>query len=215
MAIGGIGTYAFEATRMLALDGYEIEVFAAGKRGEEPASEYGVIVHRLDVTTRKEFKKAVIPIFAERNRQRPFNVLESPEYGAEGAGIKAAFPHIPLVVKLHTPTYLTARVSCNKATLLQKIRFLLGALRRGRWKSLQPGKYNFQQDDERKFTASAEEVAAPSQAIGKIVGNEWKLDGNKIHSFPYPYQPDAKLLNLPLPKSSKTLGFTKGSPIAP
>ncbi|MDB4754598.1 glycogen/starch synthase, partial [Akkermansiaceae bacterium] len=52
IAIGGIGTYAWEAATMLAQGGHKVEVFSAGKKGPEPAEEFGIKVHRFDADDR-------------------------------------------------------------------------------------------------------------------------------------------------------------------
>ncbi len=207
VAIGGIGTYAYEAARMLALAGHEVEVFAAGGVGEEPVAEFGVWVHRFDVKNRQELSKAVVPVFAKRHREKPFDVLESPEIGAEGAGIKAAFPDLPLVVKLHTPSYLVGKVGYEQPTLIEHLRFTLGGLRRGRWAKRSSPSYNVELDPECLFTRSADEIAAPSRAIGGVLTHDWHLNSSKVSTFAYPFSPEPSLLALPLPSQGKVIGF--------
>ena len=207
VAIGGIGAYAYEASRMLALAGHDVEVFAAGGVGEEPAAEFGVRVHRFDVKNRLELSKAVVPVFSERHREQPFDVMESPEIGAEGTGIKAAFPDLPFVVKLHTPSYLVGKVGYEQPTLIEHLRFTLGGLRRGRWATRRSPAYNAELDYECLFTRSADEIAAPSKAIGEIVGRDWKLDSSKVSQYPLPFRPSEALLELPYPSAGKVIGF--------
>ena len=207
VAIGGIGAYAWEAAKMLAAAGCEVEVFAAGKTGDEPAKDFGVMVHRFDVNDRASLRKAVLPCFAERHCQCPFDVFESPEIGAEGAEVAMAFPEIASVVKLHTPTYLVSEIGYETPSLLERMRFFLGALRRGRPASLKKRAYDANDDLECRFTRLADEVAAPSRAIGERVGADWSLDSDRISNYSLPFQPAAALLDLPLPTSARTVGY--------
>ena len=207
VAIGGIGTYAWEAAKMFVAGGCEVEVFAAGEKGDEPASEYEVMVHRFDVNDRASLREAVLPCFAERHRHNPFDVIESPEIAAEGAEAAAAFSEIAIVVKLHTPSYLVGEVGYEAPGLMERVRFSLGALRRGHWARLKQRAYDANADLECNFTRSADEVAAPSRAIGEKVGADWSLASDRISNFPLPFRPAAALLDLPLPTSAKIIGF--------
>ena len=207
VAIGGIGTYAWEAAKMLASGGCDVEVFAAGETGDEPASKFGVRVHRFDVKDRAALRAAIRPCFAKRHQQNPFDLLESPEIGAEGAEVAAAFPEIATVVKLHTPTYLVGEIGYEAPGLMKRMRFSLGALRRGRLAKLKQKRYDADADLECCFARQAHEVAAPSIAIGERVGKDWSLASTRIKTYPYPFAPSPKLLELPLPTNVQTVGF--------
>lgn len=207
VGVGGIGAYSFEAARMLAGGGYDVEVFAAGPAGDEPAQDFGVRVHRVDVVDRKSFREAIVPIFAERHGSRPFDVLESPEYGAEGLFVSRHFPEVAVVVKLHTPSYLVERLSREKINWIGKTRFFLGGLRRGRWARITESAYDRNSDLECSFTLSADLVVAPSRSIGEIVADDWELDRRKICCIPYPYRPQGELLSLPVAEGFGTIGF--------
>ena len=207
VAIGGIGTYAWEAARMLAAAGMSVEVFAAGRSGSEPAEEFGIRVHRYGAKDRAEFREGILPLFRARHRERPFDLIESPEIGAEGAQLAASFPELAVVAKLHTPTYLVGVIGRDRLSRLDRLRFRLGALRRGRWGGLKLAPYNREQDAEWQFTRNADDIAAPSQAIANRLINDWDLDPSRISVFPYPFEPDPALLNLSVPSSLGTVGF--------
>ena len=207
VAIGGIGTYAWEVARMLASDGVEVEVFSAGSSGHEPASTYGIRVHRSQHTDRRTFRDSVLPLFAERQAESPFDLLESPEIGAEGARISEAFQGLAVVTKLHTPSYLLGEIGYEPPTLRDHLRFRLGALRRGRWAGLKSTSYIRDQDPEWVFTRNADEIAAPSQAIADRLIADWDLEPERVSVFPLPFRPDPALVNLPVPKTLGTVGF--------
>lgn len=207
VAIGGIGTYAWQASLMMRAAGWDVEVFAAGETGKEPAAAYGINVHRFRATDRDEFRNLIVDAFRQRNRARAFDVLESPEIGAEGSAIAEAFPRLPVVVKLHTPTYLVSEIGYEPPTLAQQARFSLGALARGKWATLKDPSYVPELDMECRFTRSADEVAAPSHAIGDRLIKDWSLDSGRVSFFPLPLAPEPALLNLKLPESINTFGF--------
>jgi glycogen(starch) synthase len=207
VAIGGIGAYAWEAARMMAGSGWDVEVFAAGTAGAEPAEEFGVTVHRVVAADRAEFRAAIREPFAARHRARPFDVLESPEIGAEGWAVAERFPEIARVVKLHTPTYLVGKIGYEVPTFLQQARFFGGALRRGRLGWIKKPAYDRDSDLEYRFTRAADVVAAPSRAIRDRVGVDWSLASDSSLHFPYPYRPSAELLGLPVTTGVRSIGF--------
>ena len=207
VAIGGIGSYVWEAARMMAESGFSVEVFAAGIPGEEPANAFGVVVHRIDAKHRAAFRELVLPVFAERHSKTPFDLIESPEIGAEGARIVDAFPELAVVSKLHTPSYLVGVIGHEPPTLVERLRFRLGALRRARWAGLTQVPYCREQDPEWLFTRSVDDIAAPSQAIADRLIADWHLDTQRISVFPYPFRPDPALLELPISYQLRTIGF--------
>ena len=207
VAIGGIGTYVWEASRMLAQAGVSVEVFAAGTPGPEPAEAFGVLVHRMPCTDRYAFRNLVLPLFAAWHQEQPFDLIESPEISAEGSCIAERFPELAVVVKLHTPSYLCGVIGHDPPTLLDRARFRLGALRRGRWQGLPVQPYIKEGDPEYHFTQQAHGIDAPSQAIADRLKADWDLDDQRISVFPYPFSPQPDFLALPVPHQIKTLGF--------
>ena len=207
VAIGGIGTYTWHASRMLASRGCEVEVFSAGDVREEPAVDFGVKVHRFRTASRREFAAAVVQKFIERHRESPFDVLESPDIGGEGSEICRALPALPCVVKLHTPSYLVQEVGFERPNLWERLRFSLGAVRRGRWASLQRQAYCRDTDLEYHFARGADEVGAPTRAIANRLVNDWNLDRSRISTYPLPFRPEPRALRLPTPKQVRVVGF--------
>ena len=192
---------------MLAAGGVEVEVFSAGPPGHEPASTFGIRVHRIQPPDRSTFRNSLVPVFAARHAESPFDLIESPEIGAEGAQIAATFPELAVISKLHTPSYLVSVIGREPPTLPERLRFRLGALCRGRWEGLKPQPYLREQDLEWQFTRGADGIDAPSQAIGDRLSAEWDLPSERVSVFPLPFQPDPALLSLPLPSQARTIGF--------
>ncbi len=196
-AYGGIATYAHQAATMLADRGHQVEVFAGSRHCAGTEVEGTVVVHRIRVSQKIEFIRSVVPIFLERHRAIQFEVLEGPEYGADAAAIAQAVPDLPLVVKLHTPRELVAAYE-GQPSLPGQIRTRLGALRRG----IHPLR-----DLERTHTIEADEVAAPSWALGKDLMQRWGLDPERVHQYPLPFTPNPKLLEIPLHTSTQRVTF--------
>lgn len=207
VAIGGIGTYAWEASRMLAAAGFDVEVISAGEPCNEPASAHGVSVHRIPASCRTVFRELALPLFAELHKVKPFDLIESPEIGAEGSLIASSFPEVAVVSKLHTPSYLLAEICHSHPRLLDRLRFRLGALRRGRWQGLARHTYNRDDDPEWQFTHKADGIDAPSQAIADRLRSDWDLSADRLAVYPLPFQPDPAFLSLPLPTEPRTIGF--------
>lgn len=199
-AAGGIATYVKQAASMLASRGHDVEVFTAGRGGGGTETEDGVQVHRLqdpagDGDGTADFAARIAPVFAARHRAAAFDVLEGPEYRAEAREAVRLAPDIPLVVKLHTPSYLLR--SMNTALYSPARRTLSAAkslLRRER-----PFyDYRPEEDPERTHCLDADEVAAPSQAIADLVAEKWGLDTAKLSVYPLSYVPAEALLRVPL-----------------
>ncbi|NJN49074.1 MAG: glycosyltransferase family 4 protein [Alkalinema sp. RL_2_19] len=143
-AIGGIATYVRQAAQMLAQRGHTVEVFAASstRAGCETESRYRHLkIHRIQLTDRTQFAQAIAPVFAQRHQLLHFDVLEGPDCGADAAVITTEFPDLPLVLKLHTPSYILRRVGHTPLTGLAKARFCLGALRGGNGQQLPRCRY--------------------------------------------------------------------------
>ncbi len=208
-AYGGIATYVKQAASVLSIRGHQVEVFTASKIRSGTENENGILVHRIqdagaegDGTS--DFAARIAPVFAQRHDAVAFDVLEGLEYRAEARAAIQLVPDIPLVVKLHTPSYLLR--SMNTA-LYGPVRRTLSAaksvLRRERpFYDYKPG-----EDIERLHCLDADEVAAPSQSIGEIVAKDWCLDTHKVSVFPLFYVPEERLLQVPIETQTDTVNY--------
>lgn len=208
VAIGGIGTYVWNASHMLAGSGAHVIVFSAGHEDGIENPHPHIEVRRVAVKDRAAFPQAIVPHLLSAHARRAFDIIEAPEIGPEGGPAFAALPTVARVVKLHTASFLVGRFGYSPPSQLQRLRFLAGALRRGRWATLRPPPaYVRENDAEYRAALLADEIAAPSQAIGDILQREWSLDQERISVYPYPYTPSPALLALPLPACVQTVGF--------
>lgn len=205
-AFGGIATYVGQAARMLTQRGHRVEVFTASPTRSGTEQEAGIFVHRVQATCQEDFPAAIAPVFADRHQTVNFDVLEGPDCGGDAAIAVELVPNIPLVLKLHTPHYILYALNDPLQSWQAKARLALGALRRGELPHF-PAPYNPQIDRERLHALRADEIAAPSQAIGNKLIADWGLDAGKVSHVPYPYIPAPELLAIPIATQTQTVTF--------
>lgn len=186
-AYGGIATYVYQAARTLQQRGHQVEVFAGSTTRTSAETENEILVHRINESDGASFVKKVGKTFAERHSLIKFNVLEGTDFNADAREAVHLVPEIPLVVKLHTPSFLARKISRQEPSLS--------------WK------YNPENDVEYIHTLDADEIAAPSQAIADELIKAWKLDPNKVSLVPYPYIPSKELLEIPAENQTNVVTF--------
>ena len=189
---GGIATSVAQTARAMRTRGHDVEVFAGSDRRTETRREDGVLVHRVEVDGRDGFAEAVVGTFAARQRAEAFDLVEGPEYGADARAVRAAFPDLPLVVKLQTPTAVIEAVDREYLSLGRKARRL--AARLARRPSL---RYDPAADVERAHTLEAEGVVAPSAAMRDRLAELWGLEADRVCVAPHPFRPCGELLEVP------------------
>jgi glycogen(starch) synthase len=187
------------AATMMAARGHEVEVFTSSPAASVSLPA-GVVAHAVPAE-RQSFAGAVNSVFARRHAVQPFDVIEGPDYGADAMEVARSFPDLPLVVKLHTPTFVVDELSHGYLTLWRKARFTLGGLRRGQlpkpyWR------YDPACDPERAHALEASEVTAPSQSVLDLVGSRWGLDPSRLAHVPYVFDPPVELLTVPASTST-------------
>lgn len=190
---GGIGTYIGQISKAMSLIGHHVEVFCATKNNFFQSIEYqGYILHLIPCIDRKNFKYDVLPCFDKINKISCFDLVESPEYGADGLMIKKKYKSIPLVVKCHTPQFFLTYYNNWNLNLLAKTRFILGSLKRLKKPKLY-WKYQKTDDIEYQIAQIADSVNSPSKSLAKILSNKW-LDSKDIFVLPYPFEISKEIL---------------------
>jgi len=200
-AMGGIATYMLHAARMLHDRGHHVEVFAASLTQTGTFDDGGVTVHRVRETERFNFPFRIAPLFASRHDSVGFDVIEAPEYFADGAGAIQLVPNIPLVVKLHTPSYILWRTTFGHSRWMMA-RNYFASVRRG---ELPP--WNPHHGRERICALSADEVVAPCKAIGDEVAAAWDLPQWIMAVVPNVYEPSEALLQIDPHTNTQTVTF--------
>ena len=207
-AIGGIATYVHQISNVLSLRGHHVEVFCGSPYRSLSYEEDGIWVHRVQDKRGPAFSDAIGEVFLERHRSIGFEVLEGPEFSACAAGAVNRVPNIPLVARLHTPTFLVKKTNFLELSSVAKLRWVAGALRRGQLPSSFPRlQYDPDCDAERAYTLKADEIATPSQSLGDKLVNAWFLPEEKLSTIPYPYVPSQALLDIPPDTNTNTVTF--------
>lgn len=208
-AVGGIATYVYQASQLMKARGHQVEVFCASY--ERTVSEIweGIPVHRIKSAEplRFEFGKSILPVFLERHTAVRFDLIESPEYSADGLAIKQHCPELALVVKLHTPHYLIRKLSTHYDPVWKKAYYMLAHLLRG--KLVRPyWLYEKKQDDpDYRIIAVADQIHTPSVSLGRIVAKKWKIGSQRILHVPYPFIPKPALLSIPAETSKGVVTY--------
>ena len=187
---GGIGTYTQVLSRGLAELGHRVHVVARGWDAQDTADVDGVVVHRLLVPEPSWRRGArFIPHrFAETREvlawgrrvartvrriaeTERLDVIETPEYRAQGLLASRALPGVPLVVRLHTPSFLARRVSGVS----------VGGSRLDTM---------FSERMEHRLARRASILTAPSRHLAGEVARAWRLDPDVIRVLPNPVEDD-------------------------
>ena len=202
---GGIGTYTRNAARMMAQRGHLVEVFTAGEPAHcvVPGNNLGVHFIR---STREQFSQAVAGCFASRHEELDFDVLEGPEYKTDAAEILRAFPNLPVVVKLHGPSFTIFESNSHYVSLLAKARFFAGGIRRGRMPQ-NPWRYDPACDPERAHAIAADELTANSKTVADRVARVWKWPQSRIVPIPLVFYPPPALLQISPQSDTRTVLF--------
>jgi glycosyltransferase involved in cell wall biosynthesis len=116
---GGIGTYTYFISHALAKKGHEVYVISMSPKVERTYSDGPVLVKRIyhkkwirgafwDQLTYSFNLWRHIPLLIE---QENIDIVECPDYYAEGFFLSKTKSKIPLVVRCHTPTFVNSALS--------------------------------------------------------------------------------------------------------
>ncbi|HEY9852611.1 MAG TPA: glycosyltransferase family 4 protein [Leptolyngbyaceae cyanobacterium] len=194
-AYGGIATYIHQAARMMYQRGHHVEVFTSSSNRCATENEDGIVTHRIDENDRQIFPERIGKIFAERHRAVEFDVIEGPELSGDAREAVRLFPDIPLVVKLHTPSFFIYQLNGYGVPFLTKVRREIGAIRRG-LSDRRYWFYNPKNDIECSHTLDADDITTPCKDLGNRAIEAWGLDAEKVSLVPNPYTPMEKILKI-------------------
>lgn len=206
-AVGGIATYVYQIAMIMQGRGHRVEIFSGSVSRSVSEEIAGIAVHRVLCTDRAAFNEVILPVFEICNTKNKFDIIESPEFSADGLAIKLKYPGLPLIVKLHTPWFLIGQINNTHLSTYKKVRFLLSGLVRGRlyrpfWKMRAK-----EDDPDYLITKTANQVHSPSVSLGDIVSAYWDIERNTIVHMPNPYQPGAELLDIPADSDTNRVTF--------
>lgn len=217
---GGIGTYMGQAVRCLAKAGHQVEVFAASTKREGRFAEGGATVNLVRTASIHDFGDLVLPVFRERHSVVGFDVVESPDYFADGRAIRAAFPELPHVVKMHTPLELLHELAVCPGSLSGARRYhwrqfcaafqnVARCKRPSPWRRFRPDFpiRSHWEDIERENARRADLVVSPSTSLRDWVVERWGIPRERTAVVPYPYEPNENLLACQPGTGGKTVGY--------
>ncbi len=208
---GGIATYMYQIATTLSKIGHHVEVFASSPYRCSTETEDGIIVHRIieeNRQNRRNFSSRIAQVFADRHAQVNFDVLEGAEASAHARGTVQLVPDIPLVIKLHTPTFMISDINYIEPSLTMKVRRYLGAIRKGEMpKPFARLSYDINSDVERLHTLEADEITTPSTALGDKLIEAWGLPKDRVFHIPNPYIPSPELLDIALETYTNRVTF--------
>lgn len=210
-AYGGIATYTYQVAKMLQKRGNHVEVFTCSHCRHGKNVENGIITHRIYVPSKNHrsfFSEKIAPVFKERHNEVRFDVLEGAEADAHTRKAIQLVPDIPLVIKLHTPTFLVDKINYLPPSFIKRTRYYIGALRRGQRPIPYPYlNYDTENDIERLHTLEADEITTPSQALGDKLVKTWNLPEYKVVCIPNPYEVSQTFLSIPPETNTNVVAF--------
>jgi glycosyltransferase involved in cell wall biosynthesis len=183
---GGIGTYSYYHARSLAQLGHRVHVISRCWGEDSSQLTEGVMLHRTAIPeptwrrggsyfvnyrfpeTRQMFfwSRCVARVIRRIQQQEQIDVMESPEYHAQGLLPALGRGYPPLVVKLHTPAYLLHQINGI-------------AVGGSRWDT------TLSQNAELLLTRRAQLITSPSRGLANDVAKHWGLDPSRIMVIPY------------------------------
>ena len=188
---GGIASYMSDVAEMFAAHGHPVTVFCAGPSDEvlDPSDRLRICV--TGTLDKDEFANLIMPAFRREHATTPFDVVEAAEIYGDARRVKHEFPKLALVVKLHTPSFLLHRLDDGGTiSFVKKLRFALGALRRGKLRWLKPdlSVLALREKHEAWCYLHADVVTSPSRSLIGIAEHHWGKRETGIRWLPNPYR---------------------------
>ena len=198
---GGIGTYTMQLVSILASNNFDVHLFAGTDKPSYYEAVKHIHIHRVFFSSPQEFKKNIVSIFSAVQKLKAFDIIESPEIHANAWEIKKVFPQIPLIVRLHAPNYLVESLKKIYIPFLAKLRYVAGALRRGKFDLGYWRKYNYLNDADFQFAKMADAITAPSETMKQWAIKHWHILPKDITVIANPFIPAKALLEIPIKES--------------
>ena len=195
---GGIGTYTEQIATSLASMGWDVHVFAGSPTRQCKESINAVSVHWVLYGSPNDFHLNVVSLFKKEHSSLSFDMMECAEIQGNAWEIKKIFPEIPLVVRLHAPSYLVDSLKNKYVPFFAKLRFVIGAIKRkkidlGYWRA-----YEKMNDPDYAFIQLANYITAPSQAMKQWVVEHWGIPEKNITVITNLFYPSFRWLNIPI-----------------
>lgn len=213
---GGIATYVAQAAQLMFKRGHQVEVFASSIHRNESVIENNILVHWIKENDRYDFPVIAGHLIAKRHAEMAFDVIESPEYFADGRKAIELIPDLPLVVRLHTPSRYIINMSWPHTRWYPMNRLWLFCVSIGKILLSKSGFLptinpiqQWQEIDlvEKKFTQQANRIVALCSDLKLFAEKKWQINPRKIVLSPNIYHPRKSLLEIEPRKNGITIGF--------
>jgi glycosyltransferase involved in cell wall biosynthesis len=186
---GGIATYYKNLFYTLSDAGFSIVLFCSVSHPTEEItykSSKIVGVVSLDI---EQFRISVVSPFLTEHQLHKFILIETSEVNFYAINLIQNITGIKLHIRMHAPNYLIDFLNKTYFPFWKKVRFILGALKVGKfdlgyWKS-----YNKSQDKEYQYSLNADIISAPSESMMSWIDKNWSLDPPNKLVFFNPYIP--------------------------
>lgn len=198
-AFGGIATYIYYVANLVAAKGIQAVVFCPTS-GAELVTEVGSLsVIHVSASNPDDFRHSTLQAFRSYTDKHTVNIIESTDYLAPYAEVCNTFPDIPLVVKLHTPTFLALRLSDFVPSTKSRLIATTKSLLRGRFSSaLNFSRYVAESDLEYQAIRKAHFVTSPSIALPELLRKfNWQIPSKSLRVIPNPIEANDQLLSIP------------------
>lgn len=173
---GGIGSYVFDLSQELSKNGHEVHVISFSLEGSRSYDEGHVHVHRIKKSELGALWRidrylplsnivrsyVVAKRIREIEREKPFDIIEFAEYGAEGFWYALRTRRIPYIVKLHTPFLLHDKYNSSKPHFRSKVVHLM----------------------EKFMVKRASGISSPSRALHQYAVEDYKIYDKRISVIP-------------------------------
>ncbi len=201
---GGIGTYTKQVAEMLVSKGWDVHVFCGTADANTSTTEAGIQLHKTQCAHPHDFTFKVVPVFLAEFNKKKFELAEVPEIHSNASEIKKQLPNLPLIIRLHAPNYLVERLKKKYVPFTNKLRYVLGALRRFKWDAGYWAKYNKEADNDYQQMNTATKIVAPSALMKQWAVTNWNINAEQIEVVPNIFSAPAKFLEIPIEEEAET-----------
>lgn len=183
---GGIATYTLDMARGLVALGHRVHVITRTWMKERRDEQDGIIIHRMfepEPTWAWGTETLSVKFYESRHivawnlcvkraidricEQESLDVMECPEYHAQGLFAALAHRNVPLVVRLHIPAFVCRRLN-------------------GVGQGGSDLDRHFSEGIEYRMVRCASLITSPSQCMADDVAGPWGLNRSDIHVIPNP-----------------------------
>ena len=206
---GGIGTYTQQVAELMTKLGNLVYVFTATPNENRSYQLNGVKVVRINANTLQVFRRKIVDSFSQLHNNICFDVIESAEYGADAYLIKQAYPNLPYLIKLHSPSYLIKEFqNYYQQYILSTSVYLKAKSNIKNFLSFSSDKfYNKKTDIEFLNITTADNIVSPSLGLAKKISEDWKIPLNKIAVVENPYFINNSFNDIPFNLNNRRITF--------